>query len=64
LQEKNSNHPGRYEAYERDFNIVLKRRCSLAANDLADMKREQMMKNRGMIHDQEGKKRENKEEVE
>jgi hypothetical protein len=48
-QEKNSQQPGKYEAYERDFPVILRKRCNLHANEVADLKREQMMKAKGLL---------------
>ena len=64
-QEKNSPQPGKYEAYELDLQVILRKRCNLHANELADIKREQMMRQRGLLPpDDSQKRRETKEELE
>jgi hypothetical protein len=39
-QEKNSSQPGKFEAYERDFNVILRKRCNILVNEQADIRRE------------------------
>ena len=48
-QEKNSSQPGKYEAYEKEIAVILRKRCIVNANECADVIREQMMKQKGLL---------------